>query len=116
MLGIQLEMDLARQKRLELRLDRQPVCARRHCRAGRDKIDLSHLIRRGNLVIRQKCNERRPVDTSVAPPVPRAGLFVIGEIGMELTQGLAHLPGLANRHIVVGIAVENVDAQPREVS
>ena len=47
--------------------------------------------------------------------MPSARLFVIGKIGMELTQNLAHPPGLANRHIVVGIAVENVNAQTREV-
>ena len=48
--------------------------------------------------------------------MPGARLFVIGEIGMELTQDLTHPPGLANRYIVIGIAVEDVDAQPREVS
>ena len=44
------------------------------------------------------------------------GLFMIGKIGMELTQHLPHPPSLADRHIVVGISVKDIDAQPGKIS
>ena len=33
---------------------------------------------------------------------------MIGEVGMEAAQGLAHPPGLADRDVVVGVAVQDI--------
>ena len=48
--------------------------------------------------------------------MPRARLLVVREIGMKGPQDLAHPPCLADRHIVVGVAVEHVHAPGSEVS
>ena len=89
--------------------------AMRYARTGGGEIDPPHLGRRWDGATFDERKQRRPVDTGTAPPVPRAWLFVIGKVGMELSQDLSHPPGLIDGYVIVGITVQDVDAKLSEV-
>ena len=81
----------------------------RRCRGTRrDKIDLDHILRQPDLAVIKERHHRRPVTTDVPPPMSGPRLFFVDEIRVKLRQFGAHLPGLLNRHIVVGITVQNI--------
>ena len=115
MLLVKLEMDFAGNHRLELGLNGRPVYPIRHGRTGSHKIDPAHFGRWWDRVASEECKEGRPVDTETSPPVPRPRLFVIGKVRVELSQNLSHLPSLIHRYVVIGIAVQDVDADGSEI-
>ena len=114
--AIERQMHGARGQALDLGLDGCPVGSGRNSRAHRDEIDPPHVRGCWQQVLVDEREERRPVDTRRAPPVPRPGLFMIGEVGMKGTQDLTHPPRLADRDVVVGVSVQDIDPARAKVS
>ena len=116
LLPIAMQIDGTELQRMNLRDDCGPMRLRGNARIRGDELQMVDLIILGNSMILQKPNQRRPIDAAIAPPMPRAGLLVIGEVRMKLRQMFAHHAGLLDGHVVVLIAVQNVNAMVKIVA
>src|SRR5438034_8536040 len=99
-LRIVVEADAAEGARRKLRFNADPVRPRRDSRARRDELHATNGFTRRRVPFKE-VKHRLPIDASVAPPVPRARLFVIEDILVETAQMALHRSRLRDGDVVV---------------
>ena len=111
---IEAEFDPRRFQDFSLGQDADPVATVADRRVGGDEVDLANRGRDGAGV--EEVEQRGPVDAARAglvgaiPPVTGSGLFVESPVAVKGPENLRHLPGLVDRHVVIRVTVQDVDA------